>query len=136
MMRMKVLRLNSTGVDVKRWQQFLRGRDLLLDTTGTFDAATKDATRKFQKTHGLEVDGVVGNQTLTEAAQPVKPAWPPDVRQLRNRNFWHWLHGSGHGLVAYLPRCEANQGFVRRNRHGPSQKHERVHRPGAQYLFC
>lgn len=66
---MKVLRLNSSGTDVKRWQQFLRGRDLLLDTTGIFDAATQKATRKFQSTHGLDVDGVVGNQTLTKAAE-------------------------------------------------------------------
>lgn len=66
---MKVLRLNSSGADVKRWQQFLRGRGLLLDTTGTFDAATEKTTRKFQSTHGLVVDGVVGNQTLTKAAE-------------------------------------------------------------------
>lgn len=66
---MKVLRLNSSGTDVKRWQQFLRGQGLLVDSTGTFDSATDKATRKFQQTHGLTVDGVVGNQTLTKAAE-------------------------------------------------------------------
>jgi hypothetical protein len=65
---MNVLRLNSIGNDVKRWQQFLRGRGLLLDTTGTFDAATDTATRKFQRANALAVDGVVGNQTLRKAA--------------------------------------------------------------------
>lgn len=64
---MKVLRLNSTGSDVKRWQQFLRGREFFLDATGTFDAATDKATRQFQKLAGLTVDGVVGNQTLSQA---------------------------------------------------------------------
>lgn len=64
---MKVLRLNSTGSDVKRWQQFLRGREFFLDATGTFDAATDKATRQFQKLTGLKVDGVVGNQTLSQA---------------------------------------------------------------------
>ena len=66
---MKVLRLNSTGPVVKRWQQFLRGRGLLVDTTGTFDAATDKATRKFQGMYNLTVDGVVGNQTLTKAGE-------------------------------------------------------------------
>ncbi len=65
---MKVLRLNSTGTDVKRWQQFLRGQGLLLNATGTFDNATVAATRKFQTNHALDVDGVVGNQTLSKAA--------------------------------------------------------------------
>jgi peptidoglycan hydrolase-like protein with peptidoglycan-binding domain len=64
---MKVLRPNSTGNDVKRWQQFLRGRGLPLDVTGTFDAATDKATRKFQAANGITVDGVVGNQTLRKA---------------------------------------------------------------------
>ncbi len=66
---MKVLRLNSRGTDVNRWQQFLRGQGLLVDSTGLFDSATDKATRKFQQTHGLTVDGVVGNQTLTKAAE-------------------------------------------------------------------
>lgn len=64
---MKVLRLNSTGSDVKRWQQFLRGREIFLDATGTFDAATEKATRQFQRLSTLKVDGVVGNQTLSQA---------------------------------------------------------------------
>jgi D-alanyl-D-alanine carboxypeptidase/Putative peptidoglycan binding domain len=65
---MKVLRLNSTGTDVKRWQRFLRGRGLMLDATGTFDSHTANATREFQTVHLLTADGVVGNQTLTKAA--------------------------------------------------------------------
>lgn len=61
---MKVLKLGTTGALVQRWQIFLRGQGHSLDVTGSFDDATDSATRRFQKTHGLVVDGKVGNRTF------------------------------------------------------------------------
>ena len=65
---MKVLRLGSTGPIVSQWQMFLRGQGHLINATGTFDAATRDATIAFQKRHKLSPDGVVGNQSFGKAA--------------------------------------------------------------------
>jgi len=65
---MQVLKPNSTGAFVKKWQQFLRGQGYLLDATASFDDTTEKATRAFQKKYQLEVDGKVGNQTFGQAA--------------------------------------------------------------------
>ncbi len=65
---MKVLKLGATGAIVTQWQTFLRGQGFALDATGTFDPATEEATKRFQKAHKLGVDGKVGNETLGQAA--------------------------------------------------------------------
>lgn len=64
---MKVLKLGTTGALVQRWQIFLRGQGHSLDVTGSFDDPTDSATRRFQETHGLVVDGKVGNRTFGQA---------------------------------------------------------------------
>lgn len=93
---MKVLRLGSKGEDVKRWQLFLIGGNILKGAAdGTFGPATEKATRKFQEWAGIEpADGIVGSRTLGTAmaegfdAGVVEysegeiddqggPAWPP-----------------------------------------------------------
>lgn len=64
---MKILKLNSRGPDVVRWQNFLRGLDYKLLCDGDFNADTDKATRAFQKARGLVADGVVGNVTMQKA---------------------------------------------------------------------
>jgi hypothetical protein len=63
----KVLRLGSIGPIVAQWQTFLRGQGFTVDASGTFDAATENATREFQKKHELDIDGSVGNETFGKA---------------------------------------------------------------------
>jgi hypothetical protein len=63
----KVLKSGSIGHFVTQWQVFLRGQGYLLNSSGIFDGATEEATKKFQKKHKLDVDGAVGNQTLGKA---------------------------------------------------------------------
>jgi peptidoglycan hydrolase-like protein with peptidoglycan-binding domain len=66
---MRVLQKNMKGPDVKQWQQFLIGQGFseVGAADGSFGEKTKKATMEFQKTHGLDVDGQVGNQTLGKA---------------------------------------------------------------------
>lgn len=54
----------ETGPDVEALQAALIERGQLAPpATGAFDAATKDAVRRFQSANGLLVDGIVGQQT-------------------------------------------------------------------------
>ncbi|MEM1169985.1 MAG: peptidoglycan-binding protein [Cyanobacteria bacterium P01_H01_bin.35] len=58
------LYLGSTGEDVEYLQRRLNGigsASLVVD--GIFGVATQEAVKKFQKFHGLTVDGIVGPQT-------------------------------------------------------------------------
>lgn len=69
-MELKLIRLNSAGQLVKNWQYFLLGKGLydgLVD--GDFGPKTLQGTIEFQKEHGLEPDGVVGNKTYGLAMQ-------------------------------------------------------------------
>ncbi len=89
---MQILKLGSTGHIVVQWQQFLRGQKFMLQETAVFDNATHAATAGFQKKYKLDIDGVVGNQTLGKAAMlgfelvdysttqssfPLLPSFPP-----------------------------------------------------------
>ena len=65
---MQILKIGSTGHIVVQWQQFLRGQKFMLQETSFFDDATYIATANFQKKYRLDIDGVVGNQTLGKAA--------------------------------------------------------------------
>lgn len=66
---MKTLRLGSTGIDVEKWQTFLRGRkkNSCVVITGSFDQITHDETREFQSKSKLKDDGVVGPATMSAA---------------------------------------------------------------------
>lgn len=95
---MKVLKLGSTGNDVKMWQTFLIGQGLYQGIiNGNFDEATKAASETFQTAHGLFPDGKVGDKTVgaamllgfsvltddgtdkTSASFPAKPNFEPLV---------------------------------------------------------
>jgi len=60
-----LLKLGSRGEEVTRLQQELKNRGYFTywKTTGYFGTITQDAVKRFQKDHGLKVDGIVGPQT-------------------------------------------------------------------------
>jgi len=67
-MAVNILRLESSGPDVKRWELFLAGQGHLRGAVDDeFDADTDRATRAFQRAHGLSADGIVGPKTLGAA---------------------------------------------------------------------
>ena len=81
-----MLRLGSKGVEVAELQRRLNTTGETLDVDGEFGARTDDAVRRFQTTHRLEVDGVVGPgtwgaltaglPTVTVASPGANPPWP------------------------------------------------------------
>jgi len=67
---MEILRRGCEGEDVRRWQHFLLGQELLDGAVdGVFGPLTETATKAFQKKRKLTVDGMVGPQTLAAALQ-------------------------------------------------------------------
>jgi hypothetical protein len=65
---MRVLKLGIAGADVEKWQLFLVGQRLArFAPNGKFGRATHAATIAFQRKHGLDADGKVGNRTLGRA---------------------------------------------------------------------
>ncbi len=90
-MALPVLRLGSRGDVVTVWQNFLVGKGLLAQADGIFGQDTEDATKEYQRSHGLEPDGIVGAQTYSKALAegfdgiefdpdfPSKPSFPPLV---------------------------------------------------------
>lgn len=56
------IRLNDENIYVKMWQLFLN-----IKVDGTFGSSTKSATRAYQSTAKITVDGVVGPKTWTAA---------------------------------------------------------------------
>jgi hypothetical protein len=64
------LRRGSTGVGVTELQQWLIDRGFLIAhtaPTGAFDEATEHATKAFQQSAGIGVDGIVGDGSRTAA---------------------------------------------------------------------
>src|SRR5687767_8920685 len=87
---LKLIRINSSGPLVTSWQFFLLGQGHYEGTTdGIFDDEVREATIEFQKLHGLQPDGVVGNKTFGQAmilgfqgaidtrTDKSGPDWPP-----------------------------------------------------------
>ena len=59
------IKAGARGQAVSRLQELLQGAGLYEGrATGSFDQATLDAVRSFQRSKGVEPDGVVGRQTL------------------------------------------------------------------------
>lgn len=70
MQPLKLIKINSTGPLVKSWQFFLIGQEIYKeDADGKFGAHTKAASIEFQKAHGLQPDGVIGNKSFGVAMQ-------------------------------------------------------------------
>ncbi len=75
----RTLTTGVTGADVSTLQAILHARRYgPLKVTGTFDAPTAAAVKRFQEEAGLAVDGVVGPQTrprLVALMQSAKATW-------------------------------------------------------------
>ena len=61
-----VLKLGSKGNEVKLLQEKLN-----LKTDGIFGPLTEEAVKDFQRSNGLEVDGIVGDNTLSKLSLSV-----------------------------------------------------------------
>ncbi len=70
MATLKLVKINSTGSSVGKWQYFLRGRGFYLgEVNEIFDEDTLRATIDFQRRYNLQPDGVVGNKSYGVAMQ-------------------------------------------------------------------
>lgn len=90
-MALSVLKRSNRGDAVFLWQNFLVGKGLLDQADGIFGQGTEDATKAYQRSQGLEDDGVVGGSTYGKALLegldavefevnfPPKPAFSPLV---------------------------------------------------------
>jgi len=59
-----VLQQGDKGIEVERLQQALAGKGLYKGrVTGVYDQATADAVKAYQKTNGVDADGVAGAET-------------------------------------------------------------------------
>ena len=59
------LTIGSKGEAVKNVQNLLKEQKFYIGTVnGVFDQKTEQAVRKFQKSKGLKVDGIIGPKTL------------------------------------------------------------------------
>ncbi|WP_158856394.1 M15 family metallopeptidase [Lunatibacter salilacus] len=97
---MKILRLHSTGTDVRKWQLFLLGEGYSLQVDGKFGSNTERHTKAFQQVNGLSADGVVGPKTYVKAFEKGMPFltdpgdtsetslnWPPSPEFNRLNNL-------------------------------------------------
>ena len=70
MATLKLIKINSMGPAVEKWQYFLRGRGFYLgEVTEKFDEETLRATIEFQRKYNLQPDGIVGNKSYGLAMQ-------------------------------------------------------------------
>jgi len=60
----RTLKSGYSGEDVLLVQTRLKELNFLASVTGTYDTATVNAVKAFQKQHSLEVDGLAGTQTF------------------------------------------------------------------------
>lgn len=63
-----MMQRGCSGADVLSWQRFLFSQGHTLSPDGVFGPATQAATMLFQKTWGLQADGIVGGRTLQAAS--------------------------------------------------------------------
>lgn len=64
-MAKRMLSFGSSGEDVKELQKALNNEGYSLDVDGKFGSKTRSAVKSYQKSKGLSVDGIVGNNTWT-----------------------------------------------------------------------
>jgi len=77
-----VVRRGARDHPVRTLQHLLRARGQSVTVDGDFGPATEAAVRAFQGSHGLGVDGIVGNQT-----------WPALIVQIRRRDTGEGVRG-------------------------------------------
>ena len=64
--------LNDTGSDVRTLQAHLKKLGFELDVDGEFGPVTEQCVKRFQRSAGIEVDGVAGIQTFRAIKKAVK----------------------------------------------------------------
>src|SRR5690606_22596821 len=66
-----ILKIGSTGEEVKQLQSLLSDRDLVKSShiTGYYGPITYNAVKRFQVQNGLQVDGIVGPATMGKLKQ-------------------------------------------------------------------
>lgn len=86
---MELLKLKSRGEDVKKWQFFLIGQDLLNDIAdGIFGPKTDAATKVFQEKYKLYADGIVGRMTYAKAMEIGFPAIEEPTQTAEKDYYW------------------------------------------------
>lgn len=87
----RTLRVGSSGADVERWQLFLVGQGYNPgEADGSFGAKTKTATEDFQRDQGIDIDGAVGEGTMSTAILagfPVEGSLPEDPEDESTSSF-------------------------------------------------
>lgn len=131
------IQLNDNGPLVKKWQQFLKDQGFFsVEPNGNFGLKTQEATKAFQKFHGIQATGVVGSLTLGQAGslgfnpdnEPKQPQlnsdqkmmkWIKDnlgetIRQSIAGSMYteDWLAGMCARETGFLFSRFANQGFT------------------------
>src|SRR5687767_13072819 len=67
-----VLKLGSSGPEVKNLQDKLRKASYLVPNNGVFDTRTQTVVVVFQQQRGLVADGIVGEKTWAALDAPVE----------------------------------------------------------------
>lgn len=75
------LAYGSSGADVRALQEQLRAAGYNIAADGIFGPATQNAVRAYQQANGLQVDGIVGNQTRSalSGGSAAQTAYTPTV---------------------------------------------------------
>ena len=80
------LKKGSKGDSVAQLQKFLKWYGISIKPDGDFGNATDSALRIFQKTEGIEPDGVYGSQSYNKACnyRPKQPVEPTETKPTTN----------------------------------------------------
>jgi peptidoglycan hydrolase-like protein with peptidoglycan-binding domain len=79
-----LLRLGESGTPIRQLQSRLKDLGFYTGSiTGVFDEATEEAVRRFQRSQGIDDDGIVGPTTQSSLNNPTRPdnvsnGTPPD----------------------------------------------------------
>jgi peptidoglycan hydrolase-like protein with peptidoglycan-binding domain len=61
---MKLLKLNDSGIEVRRLQELLVKQGFVLSIDGIFGSKTESAVKALQSKNGITNDGIVGIKTM------------------------------------------------------------------------
>lgn len=89
-----MLSYGSSGDDVKKLQKALNNSGYSLDVDGIFGTKTQSAVKEYQKSKGLSVDGIVGNNTWTSLSNSTVSKKNTDGNQAistKDGNTIEWL---------------------------------------------
>lgn len=85
-MNPSLLQIGSTGLEVVTAQKLLTEAGFSIEADGVFGSETDKATRKFQKSKGLDVDGKIGNDTWAALTKPEPDTGPKKVASIAKPN--------------------------------------------------